>query len=51
MPPELGRAQSLAALCRTWGYTPEQARVAPVWVWRMTALLAEEKPEAAAAGG
>lgn len=40
MPPELVRAQVLRALCQQWGYTPEEALRAPVWVLRASNLLA-----------
>ena len=39
MPPELGRALMLRALCEMWNYTPQEAERAPAWVVQATNLV------------
>lgn len=39
-PAELVEAEVVFGLCSRWGYKPEEALEAPVWVMRMTGVLA-----------
>ena len=45
MPIEAQEAVVIANLCRRWGYTPESALAAPVWVLKMDDILAELEQE------
>lgn len=46
MPAEAQEAVLIANLCRRWGYKPEEALAAPVWVRRFDAIIEELEAEA-----
>ncbi len=46
MPAEVASARLRRAMCQQYNYTPEQSRVAPVWVLRDMAVLALSDEEA-----